>query len=53
MNGLDDSFEIYGVDLAATAGKCIFGVAISHYVRPSNLIRDELELPYILPLPFA
>lgn len=50
MNSLADSFEIYGVDLAATPGERIFRADISDYEQLFNVVREIVELPYIVHL---
>jgi nucleoside-diphosphate-sugar epimerase len=50
MEGLADSFELYGVDLGDTPGKKTFKTDISDYQPLSKVLRAIAPLPYLVHL---
>jgi nucleoside-diphosphate-sugar epimerase len=50
MEGLADSFDLYGVDLIGTPVKQTFRADISDYKQLSEVLREIIPLPYVVHL---
>lgn len=48
--GLDDSFEVFGLDLIDSPGERTFKVDVSDYEEMSNVLTNIIPLPYIVHL---